>query len=176
MRHEKRAARHTDGTHRLLYCVESPESQVEDFGEAERVKGMTQVRLDRDFANVADTRHYHVFLTPYGDSSGRYVSNRSRNGFRVREQGGGTARIRFSYRVVAKRKDVITERFQKVVRPELPKLPVPLLRPEIDVPPREAAKKRAPTKASKRERRRGRRAGKQSPARRQSHAGSRSRS
>jgi hypothetical protein len=127
------AAKHTDGTHRLLYCVESPESQFEDFGEARLVKGRAKIRLDRDFAAVADTRHYHVFLTPYGDSNGLYVFNRNRNGFEVREQGGGTSAVRFSYRVVAKRKHVTLKRFQRITLPKKPKIPTPLVRPEMDL-------------------------------------------
>jgi hypothetical protein len=127
------AAKHTDGTHRLLYCVESPESQFEDFGEARLVKGRAKIRFDRDFAAVADTRHYHVFLTPYGDSNGLYVFNRNRNGFEVREQGGGTSAVRFSYRVVAKRKHVTVKRFQKITLPKKPKIPTPLVRPEMDL-------------------------------------------
>jgi hypothetical protein len=127
------AAKHTDGSHRLLYCVESPESQFEDFGEARLVKGRADVRLDRDFAAVADTRHYHVFLTPYGDSNGLYVSNRNRNGFQVREQGGGTSGVRFSYRIVAKRKHVTVKRFQKVTPPNRPKIPKSMARPELDL-------------------------------------------
>ena len=127
------AAKHTDGTHRLLYCVESPESQFEDFGEARLVKGRAKIRLDRDFAAVADTRQYHVFITPYGDSNGLYVSGRNRNGFEVREQGGGTSSLRFSYRIVAKRRDVAVKRFRKVARPVRPKMPPELKRPEIDL-------------------------------------------
>jgi hypothetical protein len=127
------AAKHTDGTHRLLYCVESPESQFEDFGEARLAKGRAKIRLDRDFAAVADTRHYHVFLTPYGESNGLYVFNRNRNGFEVREQGGGTSAVRFSYRVVAKRKHVMVKRFQKITLPKKPKVPTPLVRPEMDL-------------------------------------------
>jgi hypothetical protein len=127
------AAKHTDGTHRLLYCVESPESQFEDFGEARLVRGRAKIRLDRDFAAVADTRQYHVFITPYGDSNGLYVSGRNRNGFDVREQGGGTSSLRFSYRIVAKRRDVAVKRFRKVARPVRPKMPSELKRPEMDL-------------------------------------------
>jgi hypothetical protein len=116
------AAKHTDGSHRLLYCVESPESQFEDFGEARLVGGAANVKLDRDFAAVADLSQYHVFLTPYGDSNGLYVANRSRSGFQVREQGGGKSSVAFSYRVVAKRRHVATKRFQKVTPPNRPKL------------------------------------------------------
>ena len=72
--HQVRRGAPQDGTHRLLYSIESPESQFEDFGEARLVKGRARVAIDRDFAAVADTRQYHVFLTPYGDSHGLYVS------------------------------------------------------------------------------------------------------
>ena len=127
------AAKHSDGTHRLLYCVESPESVFEDFGEARLVKGRAKLRLDRDFAALADMRHYHVFVTPYGDCNGLYVCNRNRNSFEVREQGGGTSAVRFSYRVVAKRKHVTVKRFQKITAPKRPKIPPPLAPPEADL-------------------------------------------
>ena len=80
------------------------------------------MKLDRDFVAVADLRQYHVFLTPYGDSNGLYVSNRSSSGFQVREQGGGKSSLKFSYRVVAKRANVTVRRFQKVKPPERPNL------------------------------------------------------
>jgi len=135
------AAKHADGSHRLLYCLESPESQFEEFGEARLVKGSAEVRLDRDFAAVADTRHYHVFLTPYGDSKGLYVSGRNRHGFKVREQGGGTSGLRFSYRVVAKRKNVAGKRFQKVTLPKKPKIPALSVPPKIEMKPRKTGKR-----------------------------------
>ena len=127
------AAKHTDGSYRLLYCVESAESQFEDFGEARLAKGRARVRLDRDFAAVADTRRYHVFLTAYGDSNGLYVANRTSQGFEVREQGDGTSSVRFSYRVIARRKHVATKRFQKVKPPRKPKIPASLARPAADI-------------------------------------------
>jgi hypothetical protein len=136
------AAKHDDGTRRLLYCMESPESQFEDFGEAELVKGRAKVRLDRDFIGVADTRHYYVFLTAYGDSNGLYVAERTKEGFLVREQGGGTGRLKFAYRVVAKRKHHKVERFRKVKLPVAPKIPKPLARPDVDVTPRKAKPRR----------------------------------
>jgi hypothetical protein len=107
------AVPHPDGSHRLLYCMESPESWFEDFGEAKLVKGKAAVKIDKDFAGVTKTDNYHVFLSPYGESNGLYVSRRNRNGFEVREQSGGRSSLTFSYRVVARRKDVPTERFPK---------------------------------------------------------------
>ena len=48
------AVAHPDGTHRLLYCMESPESWFEDFGKAALVGGRADVAIDPEFAAVAD--------------------------------------------------------------------------------------------------------------------------
>ena len=111
------AVRHPDGSHRLLYCLESPESWFEDFGEAELVNGKAAVKLSKDFAGVVKADAYHVFLSPYGDSDGLYVSRRNRNGFEVREQHNCASSLTFSYRVVARRKDVLSERMPKFDAP-----------------------------------------------------------
>jgi hypothetical protein len=62
-----------DGSHRLLYALESPECWFEDFGTAVMVDGEAQVRLDPDFAATVDTGDYHVFLTEYDDNNGLYM-------------------------------------------------------------------------------------------------------
>ena len=116
------AIRFSDGSHRRLYCTESPESWFEDFGEAKLVKGKAQVKLEREFRGVIETDSYHVFVTPYGKSNGLCVSSRNRNGFVVEELNAGKSGVRFSYRVVGKRKDLEARRFAKVVLPKLPKL------------------------------------------------------
>jgi hypothetical protein len=108
------AVPHPDGSHRKLYCVESPESWFEDFGEATLVNGQTRIDLDPDFAALVDGDHYHVFLTPYGDCSGLYASSRTARGFDVAEMRGGTSNLGFSYRVVARRKDIVGQRLPKV--------------------------------------------------------------
>ena len=46
------AVPHPDGSHRRLYCVESPESWFEDFGEAALVCGEASIALDPDFGAV----------------------------------------------------------------------------------------------------------------------------
>lgn len=109
-----------DGTLRRLYCVESPESWFEDFGEARLVRGRAQVRIKDDFAAVVEGP-YHVFLTPHGDSNGLFVQARRRKSFVVREQARGTSTLAFSYRIVARRKDVRAPRMQKVQAPPSPK-------------------------------------------------------
>lgn len=142
-----------DGSHRSLYCVESPECWFEDFGRARLVRGRTRVRLDRAFAEVIKTADYHVFLSPEGPSHGVYVSRRSRNGFEVREQHPGASTVPFSYRIVARRKDVDAPRFKRVKLPELPKLPSrpPTVKPP-KIPVLRLTKGRKPSRARTRTR------------------------
>jgi hypothetical protein len=113
---------HPDGSQRLLYAPLSPESWYEDFGRGELVEGRGRVEFDPDFAAILgiDDGHYHVFLTPEGDSNGLYVSSRSPTAFEVHEQQGGTSSLTFSYRVVVanKRKDGQPERLAKLEEPE----------------------------------------------------------
>jgi hypothetical protein len=111
------AVRHHDGSYRKLYSVESPDSWFEDFGEAALIDGKTRVDLDPDFAALVDRARYHVFLTPYEDCNGLYVSGRSSRGFDVVETRNGASNVRFSYRIVARRKDIVGERLARVAAP-----------------------------------------------------------
>lgn len=104
---------HPDGSMRKLYALKSSDSWFEDLGRAEMIQGQAQIELDDDFTAVVRTDGYFVFLAPEGSSSGLYVS-KSPRGFEVREQQQGTSDLTFSYRVLAKRKDVEAERFQTV--------------------------------------------------------------
>jgi hypothetical protein len=116
------AVPHPDGTHRLLYSIESPESWFEDFGEAQLTGGKSEVTLDPDFGAVADLAKYHVFLTEYDGHNALYVTKRTANGFSVHAKDGAGAG-RFSWRVVAKRKDIAGERLAKIAIPPAPELP-----------------------------------------------------
>jgi len=113
------AVPHPDGTHRLLYCQESPEPWFEDFGDAKLVNGRAQVKLDPNFAAVVHSDKYLIYLTPEGDTKGLYVSGKDPAGFEVRETQGGTGSLTFNYRVVARRKDIPGPRLEKVKLPEL---------------------------------------------------------
>jgi hypothetical protein len=76
---------------------------IEDFGEAQLINGQASVRLDPKFTNVVDQKaNYLVFITPEGDASTLYVTQKSTGGFTVRESHGGRSTIAFSYRIVAK--------------------------------------------------------------------------
>jgi hypothetical protein len=103
-----------DGTHRALYCMESPELWFEDFGTAKLNRGRAVVKLDADFAKVIRRGDYRVFLTAEGDCRGLYVRRRAAS-FEVRELMGGKSSIAFSYRIVGRRKDVSAQRrFAKI--------------------------------------------------------------
>ncbi len=138
------AVPHPDGSHRLLYCQESPEPWFEDFGEGRLVGGRAEVRLEADYAAVVQNEAYRVFLTPEGDCRGLYVSTKAPTGFEVRELQGGTSTLTFSYRVVAKRRDIpgprldrvkLPEPLKELVKPDLPKPPEPRKLPEDSKPP-----------------------------------------
>jgi hypothetical protein len=108
-----------DGSHRVLYCMESPELWFEDFGAAKLKAGRAVVKLDADFAKVIKRGDYKVFLTPEGECRGLYV-RKSAASFEVREFAGGKSSIAFSYRIVGRRKDITEQRFAKVIPPKLP--------------------------------------------------------
>jgi hypothetical protein len=95
---------HPDGSHRLVYCVESPESWIEDFGTGQLTNGKAEIRLDPDFAAVVQTGDYRAFPVAEGDCKGLYVASKTASGFEVRELQGGTSNVGFSWRVVAKPK------------------------------------------------------------------------
>jgi hypothetical protein len=104
-----------DGSERVLHCMESPEHWFEDFGSARLTRGRVTVKLDADFAKVVKLNEYRVFLTPEGDCQGLFVRSKSGTSFEVCELQGGTSNIAFSYRIVAKRKDVKAHRrFAKI--------------------------------------------------------------
>lgn len=111
------AVPYPDGSHRLMFALEAPDNWFEDFGKAQLVNGHATVPIPADFVATVRTDDYYVFLTPYGDSSGLYVSNQTPSSFEVREQRGGTDSLPFSYRIVAKRRDVSPQRLPAVSPP-----------------------------------------------------------
>ena len=139
------AVPHPDGTHRLLYCVESPEAWFEDFGEGTITAGRAEVKLDPDFAAVVDTSRLHVFCMPHDETHHLAVKARSGNGFSVAADVTGAAAARgakaadlsgtFTYRVVAKRKDVVAERLAKFAVPQEIKPPALVIPPAPPSPP-----------------------------------------
>jgi hypothetical protein len=104
--------------------MESPESWFEDFGEATLECGEAAIALDPDFAAVAETAKYHVFLTGCDGQSDLSVCDRTPSGFRVQAKDAVSCGC-FSWRVVAKRKDIAGPRLETVEVP--PKLLLPTI-------------------------------------------------
>jgi hypothetical protein len=115
------AVPHPDGTRRRLYCVESPEEWFEDFGAADLVGGRATVAFEKTFAPLVVRKDYHVFLTPEGDCRGLYVRRKTQGGFEVRELQNGKGTLRFSYRVVLRRRDSNGKRLEKIEPGTLPR-------------------------------------------------------
>jgi hypothetical protein len=126
------AVPHPDGSHRRLYCEESTESWFSDYGEGRLVNGRATVSLDPDFDAVVRGDRYHVFLTEEGDYGGVYVADKRPHAFDVRAR-TATATGTFSYRVVAKRRDIPGRRLEKVDLPGRGTLPPA---PAVAAPPR----------------------------------------
>jgi hypothetical protein len=121
------AVPHPDGSHRRLYCVESPESWFEDFGNGRLEGGCASVVIDPDFAAVVNLTEYHVFLTDYTTRQQLSVTARTPRGFTVEANSNGiptaSSEGDFGWRIVAKRKDIAAPRFETVTVPPEPTLP-----------------------------------------------------
>jgi hypothetical protein len=95
-----------------MSAIESPQNWFEDAGSTRLVNGAAVVAMDPEFLQtVAPQVEYQVFLTPYGDCKGLYVTNRTAASFEVHELGGGTASVSFGYRIMALRKNYENVRF-----------------------------------------------------------------
>jgi hypothetical protein len=103
-----------DGSEAVVYCQESPEPYFEDFGRGQLANGIANIDLERDFASIVRREDYMVFITPGGDSKGLYVSRQTPQGFEVREAQGGKSSLPFTYRIVAKRKDIEGKRLARI--------------------------------------------------------------
>jgi hypothetical protein len=126
-----------DGSVRMMYCQESPEPYFEDFGGGVVTGGTGRVNLEPAFASLVKLDGYRVFLTAEGDSRGLYVSAKDATGFDVSEQQGGQSNVGFSYRIVAKRKDIPGDRLAPVSPQAAKAIPVPATLPKVDIAPQQ---------------------------------------
>jgi len=99
------------------YATRASEPILEDLGEAQTDRGFVHVPLERRYASAISQRpNYLVFITPDGDTRGLFVTNRSLDGFDVREAQGGRGSVSFSYRIVASPYGAARSRLPLVVR------------------------------------------------------------
>jgi hypothetical protein len=109
----KSASVPTSQGNQLVYCMESPEIWFEEVGSATLVNGQVRVELDPMFLETVfiDAEHpLEVFVQEQGESEGLYVVP-DLTGFVVKEKRNGMSNIRFSFRVLAKRRNYQDHRF-----------------------------------------------------------------
>jgi len=124
------AVKKSNGQHARVYCQESPEPWFEDFGRGKLERGQATIKLDADFAEIVKTDDYDVFLTEYGDHKALFVDKRTPTSFEVWAKGNPAASGAFGYRVVAKRKESVGARLERIDVPKLPEPPIPPAMPE----------------------------------------------
>lgn len=103
-------------TKKVMFAPEAPEVLFEDYGTGTLVNGQANIEIDPIFAQniVVDNRHpLKVFIQLEGDCKGVYVTNKSANGFSVRELQNGNANVNFSWHIVANRKDILDSSGEK---------------------------------------------------------------
>lgn len=97
------ATRSSTGEAVATYGARETLPTIEDFGQAQLQNGFARVQIDPAFVQLMDRRApYMVFLSPEGDNRGLYITNKTYNGFIVRESAGGRSVLTFSYRLVAR--------------------------------------------------------------------------
>lgn len=93
---------------RVLFSPEAPEILFQDFGTAKLINGEANIQLDALLTKsifVNDEHPLKVFIQLEGDCNGVYVTNKSANGFTVKELQNGNSNVSFSWQIVASRAD-----------------------------------------------------------------------
>jgi hypothetical protein len=104
----------SDGA-RALYTEESTEVWFTDYGFGQLKDGRAAIMIDPVFAETVNLNEpYHVFVQLYAaESAGVAVVNRTAGGFEVVELNDGRSSAEFSYRIVAKRLGMETQRLER---------------------------------------------------------------
>jgi hypothetical protein len=95
---------------RILFSPEAPEILFEDYGTAQLVNGEVYVEIDpvlKKALHVDDKHPLKVFIQLEGDCAGVFVTDKSIDGFRVKELAKGISNVKFSWHIVANRADDI---------------------------------------------------------------------
>tara|TARA_R110000850_G_scaffold182360_1_gene307832 strand:- start:94797 stop:97034 length:2238 start_codon:yes stop_codon:yes gene_type:complete len=95
---------------KTMFAAEAPEVLFEDYGTGQLVNGTATIQIDPIFSrniHVSNEKPLKVFIQLEGDCNGVYVTNKSANGFTVKELQGGTSNVSFSWHIVANRADEV---------------------------------------------------------------------
>lgn len=93
---------------RILFSPEAPEILFEDYGTSELINGEVFVPIDevlKEALFIDDKHPLKVFIQLEGDCNGVFVTQKSKDGFKVKELAGGTSNTKFSWHIVANRAD-----------------------------------------------------------------------
>ena len=95
---------------RVLFASESPEVTFTDSGVGKLVNGVCTINIEDILAKniIVNEKHpLKVFIQLEGDCNGVFVTDKSANGFTVKELKNGKSNISFSWQLIANRADDI---------------------------------------------------------------------
>lgn len=95
-------------TPRILFSPEAPEILFQDFGVGKLKNGKADILLDpvlKRSLQIDESHPLKVYVTLEGECNGVFVTNKSANGFTVKELQNGTSNVDFSWQIVANRAD-----------------------------------------------------------------------
>lgn len=93
---------------RVLFSPEAPEILFQDFGTDKLVNGEAIIKLDPLMTRSIFVNEEHplkVFIQLEGNCNGVYVTDKTAEGFKVKELNNGTSNVSFSWQIVASRAD-----------------------------------------------------------------------
>ncbi|WP_271392942.1 hypothetical protein [Aequorivita sinensis] len=93
---------------RIMFAPESPEIVFQDYGVGQLVNGQAHISIDpilKQSLHIDSNHPLKVFVTLEGDCNGVFVTNKSADGFTVKELQNGTSNVPFSWQIVANRAD-----------------------------------------------------------------------
>ncbi|MGE5402071.1 MAG: hypothetical protein ACM3S2_16865 [Ignavibacteriales bacterium] len=99
-----------NGESSLMFAPAATEVLLQDYGTGKLEKGTAHILLDPVFSEMIFTDEANpikVFVQVEGECNGVFVTNKSKEGFEVKELNGGKSGVSFSWQVVAKRMDLL---------------------------------------------------------------------
>ena len=121
---------------RVMFCPEAPEVLFEDYGIGKLKNGEAFIELDKIVSKslkIDESHPLKVFIQLEGECNGVFVTEKTKDGFKVKELNGGNSNISFSWHIVGNRADSvdqngnITSHYQDL---RLPYGPKPLQEPK----------------------------------------------
>ncbi|WP_299683756.1 hypothetical protein [uncultured Dokdonia sp.] len=112
---------------RVMFAPEAPEIVFQDYGIGQLVNGEARITLDailKKSLYINDAHPLKVYVTLEGECNGVYVTNKSIDGFTVKELKNGTSNAAFSWQIVANRADTKDANGQVVSKHEGLRLPI----------------------------------------------------